>query len=39
MFAVHVAPPAEDVGGFGGRLLGLTEGRSSILFAPWPGSR
>ncbi|WP_128375164.1 DUF418 domain-containing protein [Streptomyces cavernae] len=37
MFAVHVAPPAEDVGGFGGRLLGLTEGRSSILFATLAG--
>ncbi|MEU1555507.1 DUF418 domain-containing protein [Streptomyces scabiei] len=36
MFAVHVAPPAED-DGFGGRLLGLTEGRSSILFATLAG--
>ncbi|MGC9537540.1 DUF418 domain-containing protein [Streptomyces sp. UG1] len=37
MFAVHVAPPAEDVGGFGGWLLELTEGRSSILFATLAG--
>ncbi|MDX3518269.1 heparan-alpha-glucosaminide N-acetyltransferase domain-containing protein [Streptomyces scabiei] len=37
MFAVHVTPPAEDVGGFGGWLLGLTEGRSSILFATLAG--
>jgi uncharacterized membrane protein YeiB len=37
MFAVHVAPPAEDVGGFAGWLLELTEGRSSILFATLAG--
>jgi uncharacterized membrane protein len=37
MFAVHVAPPAEGVGGFGGWLLGLTEGRASILFATLAG--
>jgi uncharacterized membrane protein len=37
MFAVHVGPPVEDVGGFAGWLLGLTEGRSSILFATLAG--
>jgi uncharacterized membrane protein YeiB len=37
MFAVHVAPPAEDVGGFAGLLLELTEGRSAILFATLAG--
>ncbi|WP_327348883.1 DUF418 domain-containing protein [Streptomyces europaeiscabiei] len=37
MFAVHVGPFAVDVGGFGGRLLELAEGRSSILFATLAG--
>jgi uncharacterized membrane protein YeiB len=37
MFVVHVAPSAEDVGGFGGWLLELTEGRSAILFATLAG--
>ncbi|WP_215453090.1 DUF418 domain-containing protein [Streptomyces sp. ATCC 21386] len=37
MFAVHVGPFAVDVGGFGGWLLELAEGRSSILFATLAG--
>jgi len=37
MFVVHVAPSGEDVGGFGGWLLELTEGRSAILFATLAG--
>ncbi|MCC9710339.1 DUF418 domain-containing protein [Streptomyces sp. MNU76] len=37
MFAVHVAPSAEVVGGFGGWLLELTQGRSSVLFATLAG--
>jgi uncharacterized membrane protein YeiB len=37
MFAVHVAPSGEDVGGFAGWLLRLTEGRSAILFATLAG--
>jgi uncharacterized membrane protein YeiB len=37
MFAVHVGPFAVDVGGLGGWLLELAEGRSSILFATLAG--
>ncbi len=37
MFAVHVAPPAEDRSGFAGWLLELADGRSSILFATLAG--
>ncbi len=37
MFAVHVAPPAEDRSGFAGWMLELADGRSSILFATLAG--
>ncbi|MGN7133090.1 DUF418 domain-containing protein [Rhodococcoides corynebacterioides] len=37
MFAVHVGPPAAAVGGLGGWLLGLSEGRASALFAVLAG--
>ncbi|MET9846135.1 DUF418 domain-containing protein [Streptomyces ossamyceticus] len=37
MFAVHVAPSAEDTSGFAGWMLELAQGRSSILFATLAG--
>ncbi|MFE6613362.1 DUF418 domain-containing protein [Amycolatopsis sp. NPDC057786] len=37
MYAVHLGPAPTAVGGFGGWLLGLAEGRASALFATLAG--
>ncbi|HEY6795842.1 MAG TPA: heparan-alpha-glucosaminide N-acetyltransferase domain-containing protein, partial [Kineosporiaceae bacterium] len=37
MFAVHVGPDSDSVGGVGGWLLDLAHGRSSVLFATLAG--
>jgi len=37
MYAVHVGPPSDAVGGVGGWLLQLSEGRASALFATLAG--